>query len=107
MTIHGLPDGVLEPVVILLELGVVGKGLANGIIQQERLIVHLCFNNCGSDSLRERLGADLSVEDRLGFGGILDSGENAMEPAGDADMSTTIVGDIDNQLLGTRSFEAP
>ena len=108
MTIDDLPDRVIEPVVILWELGVVGKCMANGIIQQEGLSVHPCFNNCGSDSLRERLSAGLlSVEASLGFSSILDSGENMMEPAGSADMSTAIVGDVDNQLLGTHPFEAP
>ena len=95
MTVDSLPDGVLEPVVLLWEEGVVGIGPAEGIIQQIVVGVR-SFSNCSGDSLGKRLSARLSVETGLGFGGVLGSGDDAMEPVGDANESTAIVGDIDN-----------
>ena len=94
-TVDDLLDGILEPVVLLWEEGVVGIGPAEGIIQQIVVGVR-SFSNCGGDGLGKRLSARLSVETSLGFGGILSSGDDAMEPVGDANESTAIVGDIDN-----------
>ena len=94
-TVDDLLDGILEPVVLLWEEGVVGIGPAEGIIQQIVVGVR-SFSNCGGDSLGKRLSARLSVETGLGFGGVLGSGDDAMEPVGNANESTAIVGDIDN-----------
>ena len=94
-TVDDLLDGILEPVVLLWEEGVVGIGPAEGIIQQIVVGVR-SFSNCGGDSLGKRLSARLSVETSLGFGGVLGSGDDAMEPVSDANESTAIVGDIDN-----------
>ena len=83
MTVDDLPDGVLEPVVLLWEGGVVGKGPPCGIIQQAAARA-LHFSNGGSDILRERLSACLRVETSWQFGGILSSGDKATEQMGDA-----------------------
>ena len=61
--------------------------------------------NGGSDSSRKSLSTCLSVETGLGFCGILGSSNDAMEPLSDANESAAIVGDVDDQLLGTRCFE--
>ena len=103
-TVDNLPDGVLEPVVLLWEGGVIGRAQPSGTIQQAVVRVHP-LSNGGGDSLRERLSACLRVETNQSFGGVLGSDDKAMEPLGDANTSAAIVGDVDNQLLGTCCFE--
>ena len=102
MAVDSFPDGVLEPVVLLWEGDVLERVPPLGIIQ--RLRVRPKFSNGSSDSLRERLSACLSVEThwQFQFGGIFGSGDKATEQVGDANPSTAIVGDVDNQPLGLR-----
>ena len=104
--IDDLLDGVLEPVVLIWEGGVIGRAQPqpSGIIQQ--VVVRIRpLSNGGGDSLRERLSARLCVETNQSFGGTLSSGDKAMEPVGGANKSAAIVGDVNNQPLGTQCFE--
>ena len=98
--IDDFPDRVLEPVVALWKEGVVVKGPVEGVVQQLRVGIHT-ISDGGSDGFGERLSTSLGVETGLGFRSTLGPGDDTVEPMGDANVSTTIVGNIDDQLFRT------
>jgi hypothetical protein len=103
-TVDNLLDGVLEPVVFCWEGGIVGKSPVNGIIRQVPIGIR-AIGNSSRDGLREWLSTSLSVETCLRLRGVLGSGDDAVKPVGDAYISTTIVGDVDYELLSTSCLE--
>ena len=103
--IDNFPDGVLKPVVLLWEEGVVGKGPVEGVIQHLNVGVH-AVSDGGGDGLRERLSTSLGIETRVGFRSALGPGDDTVEPVGNTNKPTAIVGNIDDQLFSASCLEA-
>jgi hypothetical protein len=55
--------------------------------------------------LCERLSASLGVEPGLGFRGARVADDDAVEPVGDANISTAVIGNINDQLFGASRLE--
>lgn len=97
--VYNFPDGVLKPVVVPWEGGVVAKGPPDGVIQQLGVVI-CAAGDGGSDGLRKRLSASLSVETGLGFRSVLGASDDTVKPVGNANISTTIVGNVNDELFG-------
>lgn len=104
VAVDNFPDRVFEPIVVLREVRVVAKSPIDRVIQQLR--IRICTgSDDGGDCLRERISTSLGIEAGLGFRGTLGSGDNAVEPVGNADVSTAIVGNVNDQSFSTSSLE--
>ena len=104
VVVDDFPNGVLKPVVAFWEEGVVSKRPVEGVIQHLPIGIH-AVSDSGGDGLRKRFSTSLRVEASLGFRSTLGSGDDTMEPVGDANVSATIVGNVNDQLFGTSRLE--
>ena len=104
VVVDNFPDRVFEPIVVLREECVVAKGPVDWVIQQFKVRIR-AFSDGGGDGLRERLSTGLGVEAGLWFRSTLGSGDNTMEPVGNANVSTAVICNINDQLFGTGSLE--
>ena len=102
--VDNLPDRVLKPVVVLWEDGVVVKGPVDGVIQQLKVRIRAVSDGSG-DGSRERLSTSFGVKTGLGFCSIFSTGDDSVKPMGNANKSTTIVGDINDELFGASLLE--
>ena len=104
VVVDNFPDRVFEPIVVLREECVVAKGPVVWVIQQFKVRIR-AVGDGGGDGSRERLSTSLGVEAGLWFRSTLGSGDNTMEPVGNANISAAIVCNVNDQLLGTGSLE--
>jgi len=98
------PDGVFKPVVVPWEEGVVVKRPVDGVIQQLKGRIR-AVSDGGGDGSRERLSASFGVETGLGFRSVFGAGDDTVKPVGNANKSTTIVGNVNDKLFGASRLE--
>ena len=104
MAIDEFSDGVLKPVVVLWEEGVVAKCPVEGVVQKFHIRICAISNGSG-DGLRERLSTSLGVEAGLGFCSTLRPDDDTVEPVRNANISAAVVGNINDELFGTSRLE--
>ena len=102
--IDNFADGVLKPVIVPWEEGVIAKCPVSGVIHQRRARIRAASDG-GGDGSRKRLSASFGIETGLGFRSALGASDDTVKPVGNANKSATVIGNVNDELLGASRLE--